>query len=243
MAGNGLSEHLQRCSVRDPILHKYFSHPSFSYLLFGKPTPKTETVRAKINTEPQSGPIYYTLLYAGATALLSLLPPVTGQRLHPILLCRITYGAHSWRCSRARWRRLERSFWWTCFWTTMLQNRCYIGFQSSSSRCDKIARLLHRGCVNSCSSVGWGESQGLSEALERIRVSVLGLGLKPWLLPFLEWKVYKKLRNVCKYISSLTELESKLHSHQLRIRTLSASCMTVVQTSGVNGLLFCWYVS
>jgi hypothetical protein len=71
------------------------------------------------------------------------------------------------------------------------KNRCCIGFQSSSSKCDKIARLLHRDCVNSC-SVGWGESQGLSQAVERIRVSVLGLGLKPWFLPLSEWKVYKK---------------------------------------------------
>jgi hypothetical protein len=148
---------------------------------------------------------------------------------------------HSWRCSLGQGGGdSKESFGEIVSETTVLQNRCCIGFRSSSSRCDKIAPgFLHRGCVNSC-SVRWGESQGLSEAVERIRVSVLGLGLKPWLLPSSEWKVYKILRNLWEYISNLNELESKLHSHQLRIRTLSVSCMKVVQTSGVNGLLCCW---
>ncbi len=50
------AEHLQRCSVRDPILHKCFSHPSLIILLFFA----TETVRVNswgtTNSKPP-GPI------------------------------------------------------------------------------------------------------------------------------------------------------------------------------------------
>ncbi len=139
--------------------------------------------QSEINTEPQSGPIYYTLLYAGAQRCWAFLPPAIGKRCsyaaEPKLFSwakpacfdfsssNFTVQDHLWSTQlemlSGKVEETRRKL--------MLQNRCYIGFQSSSSRCDKIARLLHRGFVSTAAA---SDEENLKGFLRPLR----GLGFR-----------------------------------------------------------------
>ncbi len=75
---------------------------------------------------------------------------------------------HSWRCSRARCGGdSKESFGEDCFlnYTMLQQNRCYIGFQSSSSRCDKISQAF---CTEAVSTAAASDEENPKGFLRRL---------------------------------------------------------------------------